>query len=221
MTHYYIINGSIILSLLICSLTAYLSYKKMRNSQFLIFAIYYLLSFITELGSDLYSYFTYKSNHFIYNIYLLLTIAFYYLIFKTALKNQLLNKITAIAFQIIFAFAIINLFLFQGIHIYNTYTHYVETYFIMLACVFYLYDVLKSEHIILPLREYFFWIAAGILISNMCSITYYLFFYNIVKQKIDPNGIIYEYINFVSKLIEYSLAVFAFLSSAKWKKNNL
>ncbi len=220
MTHYYIINGTIVFLILICIITSYLSYKKMRDKLFLIFSIYYLASFITEIGSYLYSYYTNKSNHFIYNSFLFITIAFFTLIFKAKIKNVVLNKITFIINALIFVYAVVNLFFFQGVYIYNTYTHYLETYFIMLSCVFYFYDVLRTDTIILPLKEYFFWIASGIFISNMCSITYYLLFYDIVKTNIDPRGVIYEYINFVSKLIEYSFAILAFVYASRWKRNN-
>lgn len=221
MTRYLIVNGTIVFFILICAVTSYRSYKQMSDRRLLIFAIYYLISFATEITSDLYSYFSRKENHFIYNIFLFSVIGLYYLIFKSTIKKPLLNWIVTYINPVIFIYAVINLSFFQGFFNYNTYTHYAETYFIMLCCIFYFYDVLRSDNVIYPLKEYFFWIAAGLFISNMCSISYYLFFYDMIKVEIDPDGIIYEYVNFISKIIEYTLAIFAFLSAPRWKKNNL
>lgn len=191
----------------------------MRDLVFLIFSVYYFISFVTEVGSDLYTQLTHKQNQFIYNIYLFVTLIFYYLVFSISLSGSFLKKFLTIISGVILIYAFINVIFGQGFFHYNTYTLYLETYFVMLLCIVYFYSVLRSESIIFPLKEYFFWVAAGIFISNMCSITYFLFFDYILKAHLDANGRIYQYINITSKIIEYSLAIFAFSYAPEWKKN--
>lgn len=202
----------------LCSLRAY---AKMRDRLLLIFFSFYVSAILVETASHFYSLYTQKSNHFIYNAFLFEMILFYYLVFRNKLKGKSVGLFIKLLAGVLFVFSILNLTLLQGIYIYNTYTHYAITYSVMAGCFMYFLQVLRSDEIVVPMKQYFFWVAAGIFISNMATITFFLFFYDVIKAKVDPEGIVYQYVYLIAKVIEYGFAIFAFLSAPKWEKRNL
>ncbi len=201
--------------------SSFWAYTILRDKIFLAFSILFLFSLLIEWMGFGYSYFTRKSNHFIFNISMWVDLLFYNYWFLTTEKNKILHKIVILIASLSITFALINGVFIQGFFKYNTYTYYAESFVIILFCIFHFYSIIKEETIVYPLRNYIFLINTGLFFYFVGTITYFLLWDYMVTKQVDVNGKIILYIQFVLDLVEYIFFIMAFLMAIKWKKTKL
>lgn len=112
-------------------------------------------------------------------------------------------------------FALVNLFFFQGVWIYNSYSESLGDIIVSIMCFYLVFSLLKStEHIDLLKFDYF-WLASGLLFYCLGSALLYQFS-TIFKAFADLTHFnIGEYINYALNIFLNSCLVIAFICRRK------
>ncbi len=204
---------------LIVALAVSLSmYKKLEPSWFRLFPWFLLASLIIQTIAYYYSRLSGKSNHFIFNIYILIEYGFYMLICYLAINKILFKRLImaiAIIFILFYCSAVI---LFGDFYIYNTSIRNLGALLSFFCCILFLAEILMSDEI----RDFFvipmFWIVTGIMITNLGTFLYFSFFNYILKNNLDPDGTVYIIMTDSLSIIEFGFFSIGFLCKRIWKK---
>lgn len=145
-----------------------------------------------------------------FNILMIISNLFFIWFFSKAallLPIQQLFKSLAVGFV---AFALINLFFFQGPWQYNSFSESAADVILVIICCYFLFTIVKSnEHFNLISFDYF-WLATGLLFYCLGSALLYQFSYLLrdyyEQTKID----IGTYVNYTLNLILYTCLIIAF-----------
>jgi len=150
-----------------------------------------------------------------FNVLMILSNTFFIWFFS---KAELLRpvrqflKVLAAAFAV---FALINLWVFQGMWKYNSFSESVADIILVVICCYFLFTIVKSNaHIKLITLDYF-WLATGLLFYCLGSGLLYQFSYLLrdyyVQTKIDVG----TYVNYTLNLILYTSLIIAFICQRK------
>ncbi len=150
-----------------------------------------------------------------FNILMIISNLFFIWFFSKAallLPIQQLFKSLAVGFV---AFALINLFFFQGPWQYNSFSESAADVILVIICCYFLFTIVKSnEHFNLISFDYF-WLATGLLFYCLGSALLYQFSYLLrdyyEQTKID----IGTYVNYTLNLILYTCLIVAFICRRK------
>lgn len=211
-----LIIGSI--PLFVAIIASAVFYKWLEPRWLKLFPFFLSLTFAIQLAGYFYSKFFRKSNHFIFNSLSLIEFLFYLFLFYSTPELKKYSRsigITLLLFLLVFVYTS---FISGSFFVYNTVVIIVGDLLIFGCCLLYFFRLLDSEEH----RNYFvipmFWIATAILFGNAGSFTYLSLFNFIVKNKLDPNGVIYGVIMTASSTLEYTLFTVAFSCNDVWKK---
>lgn len=152
-----------------------------------------------------------KNNSMIFNFNLIISVSFFIYLFS---QVDTFKKNKRILIFILFGFiglAFMNVFFFQGIWIYNSYTETLgDILLALLSCYFY-YSLLKEDEFRNLFKDEYFWLATGLFFSSMGSVILYIFL-NQLQSFNDKNHInVYGYINYGINLLLYSNLIIAFI----------
>lgn len=211
-----ILIGSITLfAALIVSL---LFYKKLEPAWFRLFPWFLFTTIIVQLAAHYYWLYTGKSNHFIFNIYILIEYGFYILICYLALKTPAFKKITALT-GLLFALFYIYVVLISGnLFVYSTLARNAGALLSFLCCILFLSEILMADEEMDFFTIPMFWIVTGIMITNLGMFLYFSLFNYILKNNLDPDGTVYIVITDALTIIEFGLFTVGFLCKGIWKK---
>ena len=156
-------------------------------------------------------YFLHRSNAWIFNINMIITISFMLWMLATAAIPYSIRKVIHLFLVIFIVFAVTNLFLFEGITHYDQYTEVLGDVIQVIVCCIILYQLIKSDAYNNLLSYEYFWLANGILFSAMGGAFLYIFpvaFSNFQKH----TGInIFGILNNVLNSLLYGSMIIAFI----------
>jgi hypothetical protein len=211
-----LIIGSI--PLMISTVVSIILYRKLDPRWLRLFPWFLAITFIIQAGGFYYSHIFKKSNHFIFNSYILIEHVFYIFIFYKALENKRLKNfvfIILLAFIIIYFFEI---FLFNNYFVYNGFARNIGQFLTFCCCLLYLFELLSSSKSINYFTIPMFWITTGIMLATVGNFAYLSFFDYIMENNLDPNGEVYGIITTSLSILEYGLFTFGFLCKNIWIK---
>jgi len=195
-----------------------IAYKKSGLNWARLFTIYLIISICLQWTGYWYSHLTGKSNHFIFNIELIIEILFYSYLFYHSINLPFLKSVVLVASAGTLIFVAINIAVIQGFFYYNTYTFYVQAVMVILFCLLYFYDLIKQDVIIHLYERPIFWISTGLFFFYFGDITYFLLGDSLFKSRTPASLQLYRYISFTLDLIQYAFFNIGFISILAWTK---
>lgn len=140
-----------------------ITFDKFKHTFLKYFLVYLVYCLFTEIAGYYVGFILRTRTYFIYNIYILVSVIFYFTLFNFYLKkNNLLLKILFFSYLI---FYICNfLFIQKGILISQTYSFLAGSLFICIGIVILFFELLKSDFILNIKESLLFWICMGALL---------------------------------------------------------
>ncbi len=206
------------LAILIC-VAAFFINRNYNNRLLKIFPYYLLFTASVQLSGYLYSHFLKKSNHFIFNLDLLIDTGFWTLFFAFTYQSKKLKKVILAAGIIFLLYAIFRLYQ-ESFWIYNSVNDTISSVLITAYCLVFLAELFISDLFINYFSIPVFWICTGLLFFNAGEIVYLCLFNYIDSHKLDPQGKIYALLLTTLNLIMYGLFTVGSFSQKLWKKNS-
>jgi hypothetical protein len=203
-------------TLIVALVISLVMYKKLEPSWFRLFPWFLLVTLAFQIISYYYWVWSGKSNHFIYNIYILIEYGFYILICYLAVKKASYKRLIALI-----AVLFILLYLIMIPRDFFHYSSLVRNGGVLLSffcCIVFLTEILMSDEIMNFFTIPMFWIVTGIMIANLGTFLYFSFFNYILKNNLDTDGTIYIIITNSLSIAEFSFFTIGFLCKKIWKK---
>ena len=203
---------------IISTLISILFYKKLEPVWLRFFTWFMLFTILVQIVGYIYSLDFKKSNHFIFNIYLLIQFLFYFGIFYKTFQTKKL-KLLAILASIGFIVYSFSNFLYEpGFYTFDTSSNTLGSVLTIIFCLLYFVSLFKSEEFINYFKIPMFWISTGLLFFFVGNFMYLSFIDYIIKYNLDKSGSVYWFIMITLNLLLYSLFSIGFLSNHPWKK---
>jgi hypothetical protein len=150
-----------------------------------------------------------------FNILMLLSNVFFIWFMSTATVLQQVKKWLVYLNCFFLVFGLINLFFFQGLWRYNSFSESLGDIILVLICCYFIFTLLKANEHTDLLRFDYFWLANGLLFYCLGSALLYQFSYLLGNYYNQTKINIGEYINYALNLILYSSLIIAFICRRK------
>jgi hypothetical protein len=175
-----------------------------------LFPLFLLTTLTAEfIGSYLYS--LGKNNLYIYNFFSVLEFSFYLYVISLIISNARVKKYIRIAIILNAIASIINILFIQGMKTTHTVTYSIGCLLIVMACIYYFYELFRLPKSVKLSRNPAFWICSGLLFFYICGFPLFAFvnFWGRFKWMVNSFSDIFDILNFFL----YSLFTIAFLCS--------
>lgn len=207
-----------IVFILLAALASSLTYfQKTKPTGFLLFfPIYLFITFTVEYMAVQMSY-KGANTVTLYNVFGTIEIVFYLWMFSRIIHETTIKKVLK---SFIWAYplaVIINKTFIQKGEQYHTLTAGLGSLLIVLAAIYYFYELFQSEKSVDLVREPSFWISSGLLFFYSCSFP----LFSLVSHFYSPSNKIINYLASLSSLLNillYSSFIIAFLCRIRIRK---
>lgn len=203
---------------LISLLAVIVFYRKLQPKWLQLFFYFLLFTLLVEVGSAFYSYYLKKSNHFIINIFSLVSFGFYFLFFYKTFVTKNAKKILCIISLPYIVFSFCDVVFIEGFYYFNIYSFCVGSILIVLCCLLYFKQLFAANELINYFRLPMFWISTGLLFFYTGNLVQVSLMNYIIQNQLDPEGRIYQIIMITLNLILYGTFTTGFLCNRPWKK---
>jgi hypothetical protein len=193
-------------------------YKQLHPIQLRVLVWLMILWLIVEVTGHAYSETTKKSNHFIYNLYILIQYLAYYFIFYKSYLSPLFKKITIYASVVFVITYIYNIFVLNYFYNFSNFVDNVGQLLTLALCFLYMAELLMQETFINYFRIPLFWVATGLMFYCTGNFVYYCMLGYILKYNLDPRGDVYMVITSVTTNIQFGLFTIGLLCNKPWIK---
>jgi hypothetical protein len=193
------------------ALTASLFFLNKKTGIWRYFTPFLALTITVETTGWYTHYFLNKSNNWIFNILLIISVSFFLWIFTYAEPIKAKRKTFYIIIAFFTAIAFMNLAFFEGFGMYDLYTEVLGDIILAIVSCYFLFTILKEEEYRNLFRYEYFWLANGLLFYSLSSTVLYLFL-NELRTFTKETGIaIYIYLNGGLNVLFYSSLSIAFI----------
>jgi len=206
--------------ILVSLITGLLLYKKLDPVWLRLFVYFLVVDFSVQLLGYLYSVRYHKSNHFIFNILIIIEFGFYFYIFSRALHRRDFKRFVQILAIVFFLFAGYNLVFGESFFRFNQHTNSLGALALLIICLLYFTESFMSELSINFFRTPMFWITTGLFFYYAGNGIYLSLLSYILKNDLDRNGEIYLKMTVGLNVMLYALFTIGFLCNQEWKKRN-
>ena len=207
-----------IVFILLAALTSSLVYfQKTKVPLFLrLFPVYLLVTFTVESAGVWMSYNGITTTT-LYNVFTTIEFIYYLWMFSQIIHNRKMKKIlNNCLWAYPLAFIINKLFIQTGEQ-YHTLTAGIGSFLVVLAAIYYFYELFQSEKSVDLKREPAFWLSSGLLFFYSCSFP----LFSLINYFYSPSDIIVGYILSLLSLVNillYSSFIVAFLCRIRIRK---
>ncbi|MEP6950664.1 MAG: hypothetical protein ABI863_15370 [Ginsengibacter sp.] len=177
-----------------------------------------LFTIFTQVAGFVYSLYAKKSNHFIFNIYILVQFIFYFGIFYKTFQSKNLKLTTVLISFTFLIYYWFNIIFKTGFYVFNSAGNSLGSILTIFCCLLYFVSLFTSEVVVNYFRISMFWIATGLLFFFVGNLIYLSLIGYIVEHNLDPRGDFYRYIMVTLNLLMYGLFSLGFISNQLWKK---
>ena len=205
-------------ALLISIIACISRYSLLEPDWLRLFAYFLSFEFVVQLSGWLYSHFTHRSNHFIFNGLIITEFIFYLFIIYKGLSRPELKMAVKIITWIFIILALSNLLFFESVHKFNEHTYTLGTLLVILACLLYFAEIFMSETIVNFFRLPMFWISTGLFFFYAGNGIYLSILNYIERNNLDPDGKVYIQVMVILNLLLNILCTIGFLCNGSWKK---
>lgn len=157
-------------------------------------------------------------NAIIYNFSIPLEYLFYSYLFYLH-GNYRLSFFSKISATIIISVSLIS-FILIPISIFHHYVLMTGQILIIVCCCLYIYEQFLDTESISLIKNYFFWIVAGLLLFNLGDFSYTLLFPLIRDQKWDDLGLLFKSVNNSFLFLLYLSYIIAIVTCKRYSNTN-
>ncbi|MBS1737192.1 MAG: hypothetical protein JSS98_11400 [Bacteroidetes bacterium] len=207
--------GKLFLCIAIAS--GFFFYKSLPGKWLKILVWFLLFTFLMQEAGYWYSIYFKKSNHFIYNIYLLTQFVMYLLLFYHSIQQKTIKSFILWMLAFFVGYYTYQLFSASGIFVFLANANLVGSIATIACCLLYLVTLFQSEKIINYFQLPMFWITTGLLFYFTGNFLYLGLIDYISKNHLDTDGHIYLYMIVILNCLLYGLISIGFLSHRIWK----
>ena len=186
-------------------------YKTLKNTELKYFLPFLFLTLSVEL-TGFWMYRHGIKNYLLFNVFTTFEFIFYSFLFYKHYRKPLFKNI-AILFMPLYVIAVcINLYSFQGMNNFHSYTFLLGSFFIVIFCCLFFYESLLPEFLDNNLtKQPFFWVCTGLLLFYLGSVIINALFEYLRTFDMQEEGKkIYGIINQSLNVVLYSAFIFAF-----------
>lgn len=160
------------------------------------------------------------NNIWVGNIISIISIFFYLTLVSTFIKNKTAKKISfSIGLLFLLGF-IVNCLFFHPVTEFHLPELSIGCFSLLCVCIYFFYELLNFPNETHLLTYPPFWITAGLLFNNACSLPVYLYFNYIMQQDYQVVASIFLVVDFLNILL-YTLLIISFLCKIKLPKRYL
>jgi hypothetical protein len=193
----------------------WLIFRERLQVNMMVLGYYLIFCFTCESFAWLYSYFTYRSNHWAYNVFTGLQTLFlcsiYLQILSTARMQQAI-RVFLVAYPALF---LVNVLFVQSFFKFHTYTYVFSCVFIIVLVFSYFNQMLQTKEVIPLRRNGIFWFNLGNLIYFVGSIFYMGSINFILETGHDYFGRLINIFVYSFTSVQYSLFIMAMVCNLK------
>ena len=160
-----------------------------------------------------------QPNALIFNIYSIIELLFYAFFFYQEISDKKIKEFLKYSSIIITLSSLINIFFFQGIHVFHTYTYSFGCLQMIALGTIYFYYIFKEETKINLLKSPAFWISAGIIFFHTSSVTLITSFNYVATLPVKFRRLTQQMLYMVNALF-YLLFIIAFLCRTQIRKSS-
>jgi len=204
--------------LLIAFLASLKYYGNLKSYRLQIFPYYLFTTLIFQTGGYFYSAFFKESNHFIFNIYILIENSFYLYIFYKVIQRDTFKKVIRIAALIFCVYYLYEVVYLNHFLVYSAQTSNMGKLVTLFCCILYFAEILMAEQQLNFFMLPMFWICTGVMIAVIGNFLYLCFFHYILQNNLDPDGKVYGVITTLISVIEYSFFTLGFSCKKIWTR---
>lgn|SRR5690242_10789900 len=160
-----------------------------------------------------------QPNALIFNIYSIVELLFYAFFFYQEISDKKIRKYIKISSTVITISSLVNIFAFQGTHVFHTYTYSIGCLQMITLGAIYFYFIFKQETKVNLLRSPAFWISAGIIFFFTSSVTLITSFNYVATLPAKFRRLTQQMLFMVNALF-YLLFTIAFLCKTQIRKSS-
>jgi hypothetical protein len=198
-----------------------LFFRHLKNASILLFVPFLFLTVLIEFVGWCYHFFKIANkNYWIFNLFTTIELVFYAYLFSINFKNATLKKIATYFIPLLIIISILNYRYLQGTAHFHTYTLLFGSFFMVIFCCVYLYELIITDaHNENLFKQPFFWICIGIFLFYLGSVIINsLFEYMLNNNLLSPGNNLYLLITRGLNMVLYSSFSISFILCNKNKK---
>jgi hypothetical protein len=149
-----------------------LFFKQLKNAAIVIFVPFLFLTVLIEFIGWCYHFFQIANkNYWLFNLFTSFELIFYAYLFSIHFKHAILKKIAFYFIPLLMLISILNYTYLQGTDHFHTYTLLFGSFFMVIFCCVYLYElIINDTHYENLFNQPFFWICIGIFLFYLGSV---------------------------------------------------
>ena len=196
----------------IAIVVALLYFNKVRSSIYKYFVYYLLFVGLSETTSLIVSFVYRLANHFVTNIYILVTFIFYLFFYKKLFKSKKIKNVITVfigLFASVYAFEFFSIKDLFFLKIFN-YSYVFGSILLVITLILFLIEIINDEKIIFNIKKsLIFWISVGLLLFHIGTIPI------IISTKYLNYNHIHQYVLAGLNVIMYGVFSLGFILSDK------
>lgn len=161
-----------ILVLCLCFLCSLISFSRNYAPQLKLFSVLLGITVLAEIIAEFYIKHLNRSNHPVYNVYMLVEYGFYVSFFRLLLRNRYLRKAINISLVVLPLIWCITIRYIFGLSHWDSYFLLLGDTFTLILCFFYFYELFASDELKNFSTTPEFWIVAATFIYCCCEIPF-------------------------------------------------
>lgn len=203
--------------LIFCFIVGLIRFSRLSPPYIRLLIPFLFLTIFSELATPLRIINFGDSNHWFFNIYILIEFLFFSFIFYKTFQNKRNKKIVILLLVIGMVLYVLNIILIQGFFKFHTISYRVFSLIFITWCLSYFKELLNSENEMVLLRNPMFWISTGLFFFSLGLFFYMNAFDYIVYYKIDYNNKLWKIIITSFNYLLYSFFTIALLCQKRKK----
>lgn len=186
-----------------------------RTGAWRLFIPFLLVSILTEIAGWYMRVHMGVKNGLPFNLLLLLRILFFiYILTRAEMLVRVKKKLFVFAFVFI-AGGLLNLFFYQGLHRYNSFTESMGDIVLAITCCYLLYLLVQDEQQLNLMKQEYFWLANGLIFYLLGSALLFNFSYLLLAYYKRTGINLGTYINSSLNLVLHTNLIIAFICRRK------
>jgi len=197
-------------------------FKHLKNTTIVLFTPFLFLTVLIEFIGWCYHFFEANhTNYWLFNFFTTIELIFYAYLFSLNFKHTILKKIATYFIPLLMLISILNYTYLQGKEQFHTYTLLFGSFFMVIFCCVYLYELIITDaHYETLFKQPFFWICFGILLFYLGSVIINsLFDYMLLNNLLSRGNNLYLLITRALNILLYSSFSISFILCNRNKKN--
>jgi hypothetical protein len=172
---------------------------------------------LITLSVETFAHFWMRENTWLFNIFIGFEFIFYFWLYSGQIESRLLKKTFLLFIPIFVIVALLNIFFYQGLYKFNTYTHSFGSILISVCAISYYKQLLNNDSPQPLTKVPMFWIGTGLLVFYACNIFFTGLFHYILSVSMSLATQLFTIVQILN-IIMYSLFTVGIVCSAMRQK---